>query len=49
MTEIVGGLVTIGIGVIVVAAIYQLGQAKNNITSTVTGLVKTTVTAGLFK
>jgi len=49
MTEIVGGLVTIGIGVIVVAAIYQLGQAPNNITSTVTSLVKTTVTAGLFK
>jgi len=48
MTEIVGGLVTLGIGVIVVAAIYQLGGAKNNIAHTVTSLGTKTINT-LFK
>jgi hypothetical protein len=48
MTEIVGGIVTLGLGVIVVAAIYQLGSARNNITSTVTSLGRTTLHT-LFK
>jgi hypothetical protein len=46
-SSIVGAIATIGIGVIVVAAIYQLNQAPN-VTNATTNIVDNTL-GGLFK
>jgi hypothetical protein len=48
MTQIVGGIVTIGIGVIVIAAIYQLGKPTNPIVGATQSVTNTTL-ASLFK
>lgn len=37
MDTIVGGVVTLGIGIIVIAAIYQLGRSPNNIAGDIAG------------
>lgn len=48
MDTIVGGIVTLGLGVITIAAIYQLGKSSNAIVPT-TGAVATTTLNNLFK
>jgi hypothetical protein len=37
MDTLVGGFVTLGLGVIVIAAIYQLGRSPNNIAQDIAG------------
>jgi hypothetical protein len=46
--QIVGGIVTVALGVIVIAAIYQLGHTNNPIVPDATSLGQTTLT-NLFK
>ena len=48
MNEIVGAFVTVSLGVITVAAIYQLGKSANPIVPTA-GSVATTTLNSLFK
>lgn len=48
MDSIVGAVVTIGIGVIVIAGIYQLGKAQNPIVPAAAGAYNNTLTS-LFK
>jgi hypothetical protein len=40
MDEILGGIVTIGVGIIIVAAIYQLSQTGNPTLPDVTNILK---------
>ena len=47
MDTIVGGAVTLGLGVIVIAAIYQLGRSPNNIASDIAGTQNSAVNATL--
>lgn len=48
MDSIVGALVTLGIGVIVIAGIYQLGEKNNPIVPSATSAYNNTLTS-LFK
>jgi hypothetical protein len=48
MDTIVGGVVTLGVGVIVIAAIYQLGKTSNPIVPTA-GTAYAQTLSGLFK
>jgi hypothetical protein len=48
MDTIVGGFVTVSLGVIVVAAIYQLGAHNNPVAADVTN-ISTTTLASLYK
>jgi hypothetical protein len=48
MDGIVGGIVTLGIGVIVIAGIYQLGKSANPIVPSATSAYNNTLTS-LFK
>lgn len=48
MSEVVGGLVTVALGVIVVAAIFQLGKPGNPTVGDVTTLGKSTLSS-LYK
>jgi hypothetical protein len=50
MDQFLGAITTIAVGVIGVAAIYQLSQPGGNaLASTAGSVVNTTVTGGLFK
>lgn len=44
-SQIVGGFVTVAVGVVVVAAIFQLGKPNNPTVSDVTGFGNNTVNA----
>lgn len=46
--QLVGGIVTVALGVIVIAAIYQLGQKGNPIVPSTTSVAQTTLT-NIFK
>jgi hypothetical protein len=48
MDTIVGAIVTLGVGVVVIAAIYQLGQSGNPIVPSATTAYNNTLSA-LFK
>lgn len=48
MDQIVGGFVTLGLGVIVIAGIYQLGKKNNPIVPAATAGYSSTLTS-LFK
>lgn len=48
MDTLVGGIVTLGMGVIVVAAIYQLGTNASNVTSAASSGYNLTINS-LFK
>jgi hypothetical protein len=48
MDKIIGGIVALGLGVITIAGIYQLGKKGNPIVPTV-GTVTNTTLSSLFK
>lgn len=48
MDKIVGGIITLALGVIVIAGIYQLGQKGNPVAPDVTSITDTTLSS-LFK
>lgn len=47
-SQLIGGFVTVAMGVIVVAAIYQLGVNSSNVATDVTQVANNTL-GGLFK
>lgn len=48
MDKVIGGAVTIGLGVIVIAGIYQLGKKGNPVAPGVVSITNTTLSS-LFK
>lgn len=47
-TTVIGGLVTLGLGVIIVGAIYQLGTNSANVTTAASSVATTTLNS-LYK